>query len=83
MTFEEFAQVCRNKFGAAARELSDVALREGVSERDNAAAKIALLIDLAALLWVNQRCEKQAFVDICAEAFDDAEVDIAGVSKCQ
>lgn len=72
MDIESFAKVCRDHFGRAARDLSDIAAKEKVSEIDLASAKVALLIELAALLAVNQSCILDNFLNICENAFHDA-----------
>jgi len=83
MDFEHYAAVCRKHFGETARELTVIAEKHGVSELDMTSAKVALLIELSALLTVNLRCDREAFLDICADAFKNAIIELGKIPPKQ
>ena len=72
MTLDEFAELCRQHVSKTAFELTNLAAREGISEIDMVSARIAHLIELAAMLAVAQKVGKETFRKICDTAYDDA-----------
>jgi len=81
MMFNEFECRCRLVFEAAARKLDALAASERVSARDNAAAQMSQMFELAAPLAVAKRVDRATFLDGAAEAYDAATIAILTIGE--
>ncbi len=72
MMFDEFTQQCRDIFRTGSRGLSMLAAAEHVSARDNAAAQMSQLLELAASMAVCKKVNRATFLAGCAEYYDNA-----------
>lgn len=72
MMFPEFAQRCGAVFRMASRNLDGQAAASSVASRDNAAAQISQLLELAASLSVRNGVNRAMFIAGCNEYYDNA-----------
>ena len=66
---EHYAEVCRARFSAVAREMSDLGLEQCPDVYDG--IQMALLMELAAML-VLPNCTEEMFIEACTDVFRNA-----------
>jgi hypothetical protein len=72
MMFEEFSELCRSALINTSRELDELADSYRISGRDDAAAQMSQLLELAAKLAVSKHVARATFLNGCEEYFDAA-----------